>query len=41
MLRRSDPDATPAAVFTDLEIEFLDASCPKPGTPANVPSTST
>ncbi|MFO1210970.1 MAG: IS4 family transposase [Amaricoccus sp.] len=31
MLRRSDPDATPAAVFTDLEIEFLDASCPEAG----------
>jgi hypothetical protein len=26
MLRRGDPDATPGAVFTDLEIEFLDAS---------------
>jgi hypothetical protein len=26
MLRRGDPDAAPGAVFTDLEIEFLDAS---------------
>ena len=26
MLRRSDPDAAPGAVFTDMEIEFLDCS---------------
>lgn len=29
MLRRSDPHAAPAAVFTDLEIEFLESSLPE------------
>jgi hypothetical protein len=28
MLRRGDPDAAPGAVFTDVEIEFLDCSLP-------------
>ena len=28
MLRRDNPDAPPGAVFTDLELEFLDSSAP-------------
>ena len=31
MLRRGDPKAAPAAVFTDLEIELLDSLCPNTG----------
>ena len=31
MLRRGDPEAAPGAVFTDLEIEFLDGFCSDTG----------
>jgi hypothetical protein len=38
MLRRGDPDAASGAVFTDVEIEFLDGSLPdtEPGVPRNL-----
>jgi hypothetical protein len=38
MLRRGDPDAAPSAVFTDVEIEFLNSSSPdtEPGVPRNL-----
>ncbi len=34
MLRRDDPGATPSAVFTELELEFLESSAPDPRTGA-------